>query len=67
MFDVVCAGETPSSDAGSMLEGLLTNQLNSGLDYASAGLAQAHETQASEGRLIVAGRHVRLISRVSRR
>jgi hypothetical protein len=50
-----------------MLEGLLTNQLNSGLDHALAGLTQAHKTQASEGPLIAAGRHTRPISRVSMR
>ena len=50
-----------------MLEGLLTNQLNSGLDHVLAGLTQAHKTQASEGPLIAAGRHTRPISRASMR
>jgi hypothetical protein len=40
-----------------MLEGLLTNQLNSGLDHVLAGLTQAQKTQANEEPLIAAGRH----------
>ena len=49
------------------LEGLLTNQLNSGLDHVLAGLTQVHKTQASEEPLIAAGLHTRPISRVSMR
>ena len=56
-----------SQNTQRMLEGLLTNQLNSGLDHVLAGLTRAHKMQVNEGPLIAAGRHTRPISGVSMR